>query len=161
VKKILLTLVSAFAFLLIFNGIFTSNTKLTSVGGYAVNIVNRTGTNSIKGQVVAMSVGADDVGYVMLTNGMSPAIGVVFEDDEDDGDPTFVAISGIAEVLLASNALVSNGYYIYGDTNADAGYAYGSATEIADQADYFLGYCLENLETTTNYEELATVLLKK
>lgn len=82
---------------------------LTSLGGTAVQMVNRTGAMSVKGSLV--SVG-DVAGSVKLTPADVPnPIGVMLINGVPDGGDCWVVVSGIAEALLQDSTAASIGYW--------------------------------------------------
>jgi len=74
-----------------------------------VKIVNKTGANSVKGMVVAVSTVTDNSFMVNPIDGDFP-MGIVYEDGIADGQETWVTVSGKAQVLLVDAVATTRGY---------------------------------------------------
>lgn len=165
-KKILYVLLSMMLFVVLFNGIFTSNTKITAEGGIAIKLVNRTPTNSITGQIASIESGSTNAGsYIPFWGPNSNAnypVGVVYEDDEDIGDDTWVVFAGVVDVLIATNTFASNGYYVYADTNSTRAIATNAVNLTNGQsyyADFLIGYAIQNVTNHGTNDVTCKILL--
>ncbi len=82
-----------------------AKSKRTLIGGYAIKLTNKTGSNTIAGQVVKPddkvdgSGGVDDAFITILANDQE-IIGIVLEAGIADGSEAWVVINGIADVLM-------------------------------------------------------------
>lgn len=71
--------------------------KLTLIGGFAIKLTNKTGANSVAGEVVKVDTANDNA--VVLNNTSGDALfGVFLDSGIADGAEAWVVISGIAEV---------------------------------------------------------------
>jgi hypothetical protein len=73
--------------------------KITSEGGYAIKLTNRTGAASAKGTLVTADSLNDD-SFVLAPIDSSECVGVVYDEGVADLEDCWIIISGIAEVLL-------------------------------------------------------------
>lgn len=88
----------------------SANIKFTAEGGLAIKLVNKTGSNSVKGTVVRTGT-VNDTSFSVQTEEFE-AIGIVYEDEIADGNDCFVVVSGIAEVLLKDGTAATRGYWV-------------------------------------------------
>jgi hypothetical protein len=79
------------------------NGKFTSLGGFAVPVVNGTGSASVKGSIVT-AMAANNNKFDLTAAGSDKSFGVVLEDGIADGLPVYIVVSGIAEVLVEDAA---------------------------------------------------------
>lgn len=84
--------------------------KFTEDGGFAVQLINKTGAASVRGAVVDASDTTDDAVKLVGANGFSPA-GVFLDSGVADGDPAWVVVSGTAYVLLQDGTASTRGYW--------------------------------------------------
>lgn len=82
--------------------------KFTSDGGLAIKLMNKTGSNTIKGSVV--TAGSLNNSFILQSSEYE-AIGTVLESGIADGLPCWVVVSGIGYVLLEDGtaSTVGNG----------------------------------------------------
>ena len=71
--------------------------KITDIGGYAIKLINRTGSNTVQGDVVQVSTANTDAVIKAVSNSEIP-IGVFLDSGIADGSRAWVVISGIADV---------------------------------------------------------------
>jgi hypothetical protein len=116
--------------------------KFTAEGGIAIRLINKTGSNSVKGTVVIADP-TNDFSYILSpTSGINP-IGVVYENGIPDGNYTWVVIVGIAQVLIENGSGVISGSWA-GTSNTVAGRAYSSISPpAAPTHDQELGHYIE------------------
>lgn len=71
----------------------------TTIGGFVVRLTNKTGANTVAGQLVIASTGTDDA---FATAGVSSdaVIGIVLDAGIADGSEAWVVVSGVADVLM-------------------------------------------------------------
>lgn len=129
-----------------------SNIKFTTDGGIAVQLLNKTGTVSVKGTVVA--AGTVDDSFILQGNEFN-AIGAVYEAGVADGSPCWVAFAGRAYVLLADGTGSTAGYWVKShatDGRADASAALPTGGSFAGVDDHFkeIGHSLETKLAGTN-----------
>ncbi len=118
--------------------------KLTPIGGVAVLLTNKTGENSVAGQLVRADTATNDA--VILT-GVSDdeCFGVFLEAGIADGSEAWVVVSGIADVAFNDNIAAVRGNWV--GTGA-AGYARTQAAPPAlGIAAHFeeIGHSIENV----------------
>lgn len=82
--------------------------KVTPEGGIAIQMVNNTGVDSIKGTLIQASVSVDNAFEVAPIDG-DDTIGIVYNNGIPEGKETWVVILGIAECLLEDTTASSNG----------------------------------------------------
>lgn len=133
--------------------ILTSNipkVKFTPEGGIAVLLINKTGGNSAKGEVVTVSSTTNNAVEKVIVDVPNP-IGVFYESGAPDGSLAWVVVSGIADVYFIGNT--TKGHIARGFLTADgAGYVAGQAlSEVypvspfaSDKHFYELGHVLED-----------------
>lgn len=74
---------------------------ITPEGGMAVELINKTGADSIKGYIVEPSSTVDNA-VKYTDNGDVDPIGVVYSDGVADGGKILVVFSGLAEVYYGT-----------------------------------------------------------
>jgi len=72
---------------------------VTPEGGVAVKLTNKSGGNSVKGEIVTSSTGTANAVESAGINSDNP-IGVFYEDSIADGQEAWIVVSGIAQVLM-------------------------------------------------------------
>ena len=116
--------------------------KITLIGGYTIKLTNRTGSNTVKGQLVTVytATAIDDAFKTQVASGDN-TIGVVLEAGVSNGEDTWIVVGGKADVLIDAGGSARGDRMI---TSATAGSAdvwnVGGAV-----ADHFLeiGHCVE------------------
>lgn len=73
--------------------------KITLIGGYAIKLTNKTGGNSVAGDIVIASAGTADAVDLAGANELD-AIGVFLDSGIADGSEAWVVIAGIADVHM-------------------------------------------------------------
>lgn len=75
--------------------------KLTAIGGYAVMLTNKTGGNTVAGQLVAiyLATAVDDAFKTAAAND-DGVIGIILDAGVADGSEAWIVVSGIADVLM-------------------------------------------------------------
>ena len=120
-----------------------AKSKMTSEGGFAVRLTNKTGVASVKGQLVAADTTTNDA--VALT-GVSDTecFGVFYESGIADGSEVWVIIAGIADVLFEDNHGPTRGDWV--STGSEAGYAFSQASPAAAPTHFEeIGHCIETV----------------
>ena len=74
-------------------------TKMTRLGGFAILLTNKTGRNTVKGQLVQTDTSIDDAFDVVAASG-DDCIGIVLDVGVSDGSEAWVVVGGIADVLI-------------------------------------------------------------
>lgn len=113
--------------------------KMTSIGGYAILLTNKTGANSVAGEVVIASTGTADAVAQAGANSVS-AIGIFLEDGIADGSEAWIVVSGIAYVKMDAGGAALGDRII---TSATAGR--GLVSNAPAVAVHFqeIGHCIE------------------
>jgi hypothetical protein len=89
----------------------TEKVKLTTEGGIAILLTNKTGVNSVQGQIVIASTGTANSFATAAANEDMP-IGAVYNAGVADGSECWVVVAGIADVLVdAAGAALGNVLY--------------------------------------------------
>jgi hypothetical protein len=119
-------------------------------GGFMVKLTNKTGANSVKGEVVTPDTTANNGAKKIIVDVPNP-IGVFYESGIADGAEAWVVVSGIADVYFIGNT--TRGHIARGFETADgAGYVTGQAMSEAvptspfsvDKHFYEIGHILES-----------------
>jgi len=85
--------------------------RITDEGGVAVKFTNKTGSPSVKGEIVEASDTTDRAVRVAIADALDP-IGVMYEDGVADGEDVWVVISGIADVLLKDGTASTREHWV-------------------------------------------------
>ena len=93
-----------------------SKIKFTDIGGLAVLLTNRTGVDTIKGTIVAISDNIANPNSFIVCPGTASTrsfvpCGIVLEDGIAEGSDAWIVISGRAEVLLKDATASTVGYW--------------------------------------------------
>jgi hypothetical protein len=94
-------------------------------GGFMVKLTNKTGANSVKGEVVRTSLTQNNA-VSKAVDGYPDAIGVFYESGVADGQEAWVVISGIADVYFVGST--TRGQLARTFVAGEAGYVIGQAT---------------------------------
>lgn len=82
--------------------------KLTTLGGYAIKLTNKTGSNSVAGQLVIAHTTQDDAVATSEDNELM-TIGVFLDGGVSDGTEAWVVVSGIADVAYDNSSAIVRG----------------------------------------------------
>lgn len=120
---------------------------------YKVQLINKTGSPSVKGTIVSASPN-HDLSFILQTI-QYDAIGVVYQDGVADGDLCYIIIAGIADVLLENNTASVRGNWVYASTadgRANASLLEPSGGGFTNAQEHFkeIGHCLESKTSGTN-----------
>lgn len=86
--------------------------KITAEGGYAIKLTNRTGVNSVKGQIVKCDT-ANDNSFIVTGASDDFPIGIVYENGIANGSECWIVVSGIADVLIKDTVAPVRGYVAF------------------------------------------------
>ena len=138
-----------------FTGTVTSpKVVITTEGGIAISLTNKTGVASVKGSLVATSMVTDHA-FELQTDEIN-TIGIVYEDGIADGSECLVVVSGIADVLLKDATASTRGFWaIAADTDGRADITQPTPspnTTTNEHTIHFkeIGHCLESKVAGTN-----------
>ena len=79
--------------------VFGEKFKITKIGGYAVLLTNKTGANSVAGQLVQTDTTTNDAVNLSGVNS-DDTIGIILDSGVSDGTDMWVIGSGIANVMM-------------------------------------------------------------
>ncbi len=116
--------------------------KITSIGGSAIKLTNKTGGVSVAGQLVApYSATAVDDAVKTATADSDEVIGVIYNTGVADGSEVWVVVSGIADVLMDAGGS-ARGDRIISSPTAGSADVWNTGGAVAT---HFLeiGHCLE------------------
>ena len=127
---------------------------ITPEGGIAVRLMNKTGADSVKGQIVSADHTNDNAFQTTGASAIIPA-GAVYESGVPDGQMCWVVVSGIAEVLLKDDTPSVHGNWVGVSAVAGRVLAGGGGhpgTTPPEQAIHNseIGHCLESKDAGTN-----------
>jgi hypothetical protein len=126
--------------------------QLTSDGGFAIPIINKTGAASIKGTVVSAS-GALDNAFIAQSVEYD-SIGIVYENGVADGDECLVVVGGKAKVLLQNGIGTLAGFWVRASSVDGRAYAAsapsGGFPGATDEHFKEIGHCLETVTGGTD-----------
>lgn len=114
--------------------------KLTAIGGYAVKLTNKTGSNTIAGQLVITSTGTDDA---FATAGASSdgVIGIVLDGGIADGSEAWVVEGGVADTLIDAGGC-THGDRMISSATAGSADVWNTGGAVATHFQE-IGHCLE------------------
>lgn len=131
--------------------------RFTVEGGLAVRLVNKTGSNSVKGSLVQIASGTDNA-FVLTGSDDVDCVGVVYEDGIADGSECWVVTQGIAQVLLKDTTGSTRGYWAAtSDTAGRADCTNAASPGLVLSHFQEIGHCLETKGSGTDV--LARVIL--
>ena len=120
----------------------TRKIKLTSLGGYAIKLTNKTGGNSVAGELVAVysATAVDDAVKTALANS-DEVMGITLDAGIADGSEMWVVVSGIANVLMDAGGS-ARGDRIISSATAGSADVWNTGGAVAT---HFLeiGHCIE------------------
>ncbi len=126
-----------------------SKIAITSIGGIAIQLTNKTSVASVKGTVVKLSQ-VDDESFLLTGIDSDMPAGIVFEDGVADGSLCWVVVYGIAEVLLEDTTAGTRGFWVYasdtaGRANATLINPPGGGLPELDQHMREIGHCVASV----------------
>lgn len=116
---------------------------MTAIGGFAIKLTNKTGANSVAGNLVKADTATNDA-VILTAAGDTECFGVFLDAGIADGAEAWVVVSGIADVALDDNVASVRGDWM--STGVLAGYA-ATATSPAAAPTHFeeIGHCIETV----------------
>jgi len=116
---------------------------MSAIGGICIKLTNKTGANSVAGQIVSPDTATDDGVILNAISGVNP-IGVFLESGVTDGSEAWVVVSGIADVALDDNVAAVHGNWM--GSGVAAGYAATQASPpVAPIHFQEIGHCIESV----------------
>ncbi len=123
---------------------------MTAIGGLAVKMTNKTGANTVAGQLVRADGTVDDAVDLTGTDELE-CFGVFLESGIADGSEAWVVVSGIADVAMEDNTTATRGNWVR-TSITEAGYAdaTNAATPQPINQTHFteIGHCIETVAAT-------------
>lgn len=99
--------------------LLSGRSRLTPIGGFAIELTNNTGVNSVEGQLVEAD-DTDENSYKRADADALDVIGVVYNAGVPDGSEVWIVVGGIAEVLLDAGGCVHGDRLISSNTAGSA-----------------------------------------
>ena len=120
---------------------------ISPIGGIMVKLTNKTGANSVAGQLVKASTGTNDA--VDLTSAdEEECVGVFLDTGVSDGSEAWVVVSGIADVAMEDNTAATRGNWVRTSVG-EAGYADSTNASPPSPASFThfneIGHCIESV----------------
>lgn len=120
---------------------------MTAIGGFAIKLTNKTGANSVAGQLVKADPATNDA-VILTAVSDDECIGVFLDSGIADGSETWVVVAGIADVAMEDNTAATRGNWVEtSDTIGEEGYADATAATPAAAPAHFeeIGHCIETV----------------
>ena len=127
----------------------SDNVMFTAEGGLAIRLTNKTGSASVKGDLVRADTGVDNA-FILTGADDDECLGAVYEAGVADGSQAWVVVAGIAEVLLKDTTEAIRGNWV--ETSDTAGRADATQASPAAAPAHFqeIGHSIENKSSGTN-----------
>ncbi len=124
--------------------------KISSIGGFCIRLTNKTGVNTIKGQVIQADTASDDAFILSPADG-EEAFGIVLDSGVANNAEAWIVVSGIADVALEDNTAGTHGHWCR-TSIIEAGYSDctlaappGGGVANLDKHMKEVGHCLESV----------------
>lgn len=122
--------------------------KITTLGGIAIQLTNKTGGNTIAGTVVeTYTTAAVDDAFDLACADCLEHIGIVLDTGIADGSEAWIVVSGIADVAMKDNTLAARGNWV--QMSDEIGYAdatNAAAPQPINQTHFTeVGHCIESV----------------
>lgn len=132
------------------NGTLDVNQKayITSIGGYAVKLTNRTGANTVAGQLVRADTATND-GVILTAANEDECLGVFLDAGVANAAEAWVIVAGIADVAMQDNTAATRGNWVMASSEAGYADATNAATPgllVAHMRE--IGHCIETVAAT-------------
>lgn len=127
------------------------NIRLTSTGGLAVKLTNRTGASTVKGTLVHCSLTYDNAFDIAPADSYD-CVGVVLNSGNANGAASYIVIAGITEVLLKDGTSSTRGNWVKASDTAGRADASGAVPSPPTADAHFkeIGHCLESKTSGTD-----------
>lgn len=125
--------------------------RFTPEGGLAVRFINDTGAPSVRGSLVEASSSVDQAVSLTQAAGDDDCLGAIYEDGVADGQPVWVVVAGMADVLLENGTSATRGYWA--GTGATAGRAdctNANPPGLVDAHFTEIGHCVQSVGSGTD-----------
>ncbi len=126
--------------------------RMTSIGGFAIKLTNKTGANSVAGQLVRADTTTNDAVKLTAVD-EEETIGVFLEGGVSDGSEAWVVVNGIADVAMEDNTTATRGNWVRSSaTVGEEGYADATNATPPSPAAFShfneIGNCIETVNAT-------------
>lgn len=121
------------------------NLGITDEGGIYTTFVNNTGT-SVKGTIVIASNSVENGVDIAPANSSMP-IGVIYENEIENGSEVKVIVCGKAQVLLATSATATMGYWCGVSSMEGRMYQLDDIPTVIKQNCAHIGHSLQTVST--------------
>lgn len=122
---------------------------ISPLGGFMIKLTNKTGSNTIAGQLVQTDTATDDA-FILSSVDETENIGVVLDSGIGDGNEAWIVISGIADIAMKDDTAATRGNWV--KASSEAGYADsinanppGGGIPELDEHMREIGNCIENV----------------
>lgn len=128
---------------------------ITDDGGFATEMINKTGAASVKGSIVSASTSADNSFVVTSGDSIQP-MAIVYDGGIPDGGVCRIVTYGTAYVLIKNGTTATHGYWVKvsddTDGRADATNAAPPGGTVGALEDHMseIGHCLESAGSGTD-----------
>ena len=116
---------------------------MTATGGIAIKLTNKTGSNTVQGQIInSYTATAIDDAFKLISLNDQEIIGIVLEAGVADGSEAWVVISGIADVLMDAGGSARGDRIISSGNTAGSGDVWNVGGAVATHFQE-IGHCIE------------------
>ncbi len=123
---------------------------ITPIGGIAIKLTNKTGNDSIAGQLVRADTSTNDAVKLVPADG-EECFGVFLDSGISDGSEAWIVISGIADVAMEDNTTATRGNWVRTSVT-EIGYADATNALPPSPAAFShfneIGNCIETVTST-------------
>ncbi len=123
---------------------------ISPIGGIMIKLTNKTGSNSVQGQLVHADTSANDAVKLTIADG-EECIGVFLEGGVANNAEAWIVISGIADVAMEDNTTATRGNWVRSSIT-EAGYADATNALPPSPAAFThfneIGNCIETVTAT-------------
>lgn len=124
-------------------GTATGKFKLTSTGGFAIKITNKTGGVTVQGQLaIVYSATAVDDAFTIAALNDDGVFGIVLDAGVADGSEAWIVVGGIADVLMDAGGSARGDRIISSPNTAGSGDVWNVGGAVATHFQE-IGHCIE------------------
>ena len=122
----------------------SAKAKITTIGGFAIKLINKTGANTVKGRLVRADTAVNDA-VILTAVSDDECIAVFLDSGIPDGGEAWVVVAGIADVRFEDNHGPTRGDWV-ATSSSDAGDAVSQASPAAAPTHFTeIGHCIETV----------------
>lgn len=127
-----------------FNNRLSPKVKITPIGGYAIQLTNRTGATSVEGKLIKADTATDD-GVILTGNTDDECFGAFLDAGVADDAEAWIVVAGIAKVLYDDNVAAVHGNWV-GTGQAGLARTQGGPPAIGAAAHFEeVGHCIQSV----------------